>query len=203
LAQDKIYSAKEHSAIAWATEHHMTRVYQDSVAQSRQALQTEMQQRKTLQAISVGTTIGLVLLAILAIVLYRARQRARRDAAYIQQLNQEVHHRTKNNLQMLNNLLSLQMDRQPEGGAVHQALDSTKTRVAAISRLHHLLYSEGELTRIPLPELVQSLVPRSAECLGSGNRRGPDSDRSFAGADPSRAGGSPHPHSERMAHQCL
>ncbi|MEM7659748.1 MAG: sensor histidine kinase, partial [Bacteroidota bacterium] len=125
---------------------------------------TLVRQRWQVITLAVGA-VGSILLA-LALVFFRSRQRARRDAAHIRELSKEVHHRTKNNLQMLNSLLNLQMDRQPEGSEVHQALDSTKTRVAAISRLHHLLYDNDQLTRISLPELVQNLTKDLRETAG-------------------------------------
>ena len=72
-------------------------------------------------------------------------------------LVQEVHHRVKNNLQVISSLLSLQADRleNPEVAAV---LQDTQTRVAAIAAIHEQLYASQDLSNIEFGPYVRKLV---------------------------------------------
>ncbi len=72
-------------------------------------------------------------------------------------LMQEVHHRVKNNLQVISSLLSLQADRleNPDLAAV---LQDTQTRVAAIAAIHEQLYASQDLSKIEFGPYVRRLV---------------------------------------------
>jgi PAS domain S-box-containing protein len=72
-------------------------------------------------------------------------------------LVQEIHHRVKNNLQVISSLLSLQADRleNPEVAAV---LQDTQTRVAAIAAIHEQLYASQDLSNIEFGPYVRRLV---------------------------------------------
>jgi two-component sensor histidine kinase len=119
------------------------------------------------QTIALG--VGLVGLALLALVFvfYQARRRARRDATYIESLNQEVHHRVKNNLQMLSNLINLQAARQQDP-QTRAALSSTKSRIEAISALHRLLYQDREVSSLRMTEYILPLVEQMRQASGLG-----------------------------------
>ncbi len=71
-------------------------------------------------------------------------------------LLREVHHRVKNNLQMLCDLMYLQMDAMPDREQ-HQDLQDAYGRVYAIARLHEQLYQSMQSGRIPLAEYLGRL----------------------------------------------
>jgi PAS domain S-box-containing protein len=91
----------------------------------------------------------------------RAEEGLRQALADKETLLREVHHRTKNNLQMLCDLLYLQMGAKPDGEQ-HQALQDTYSRIYAIARLHEHLYQALEGGRVPLdtylPRVVEGLT---------------------------------------------
>lgn len=62
-------------------------------------------------------------------------------------LLKEVHHRVKNNLQIVTSLLNLQA-RQIQNPAALAALQDTQGRIRSMALLHESLYREGELGRI-------------------------------------------------------
>jgi PAS domain S-box-containing protein len=72
-------------------------------------------------------------------------------------LLQEVHHRVKNNLQVISSLLSLQADRldNPQTLAV---LEDTQSRVAAIAAIHEQLYASKDLSSIEFGPYLRTLV---------------------------------------------
>ncbi len=71
-------------------------------------------------------------------------------------LLKEVHHRVKNNLQIITSLLNLQ-SRHVSDPAVLDSLREIKDRIKSISMLHQRLYQRDELAAIDLSEYVQTL----------------------------------------------
>lgn len=54
----------------------------------------------------------------------------------------DIHHRVKNNLQIVSSLLNLQA-RQIEDPSAKAALDQTRTRIGALAQIHRLLYEDS------------------------------------------------------------
>lgn len=97
-------------------------------------------------AIFMGS-IMLFILACLLYGLYRLYKQNQLQTLRItkalednQMLIKEIHHRVKNNLQVVSSLLSMQA-RKIEDGDMKQALNSSMTRVQSMSILHQNLYS--------------------------------------------------------------
>ncbi len=72
-------------------------------------------------------------------------------------LLQEVHHRVKNNLQVISSLISMQL-RRLKGGSSREALEECQTRVQAIALIHAQLYQTDDKARVPLTAYVRSLA---------------------------------------------
>jgi len=71
-------------------------------------------------------------------------------------LLKEIHHRVKNNLQILSSLLSLQSDSE-EDQAISGALQESRNRVESMGLIHQKLYAKDKLTSINMKEYVQDL----------------------------------------------
>lgn len=72
-------------------------------------------------------------------------------------LLKEVHHRVKNNLQVVSSLLSLRAGRSedPEfAAAMHELQD----RVVAMAAVHETLYSSGDLVSVPMDDYLSRVV---------------------------------------------
>lgn len=95
------------------------------------------------------------------------RQQARLSMAVDQQelLMQEIHHRVKNNLQIVASLLNLQASRirQPAARAEFQ---SARDRVRALATLHRHLYAHGEVHTINMREFLIELCGQLFQAMG-------------------------------------
>jgi two-component sensor histidine kinase len=72
-------------------------------------------------------------------------------------LLREIHHRVKNNLQMVQSLLSLQLNQFSSSEAVGPIKDSMH-RITSIAMVHETLYKSKDLSTINLAEYFQDLV---------------------------------------------
>jgi len=74
-------------------------------------------------------------------------------------LFKEVHHRVKNNLQIIASLLSMQ-SRIIEDLTIREKLKDTEQRVKSMALIHEQLYSQKEITFVDLADYVQKLAPQ-------------------------------------------
>jgi PAS domain S-box-containing protein len=75
-------------------------------------------------------------------------------------LLQEVHHRVKNNLQVIASLISMQARALRGEEASRVALHECKARVEAIALIHEKLYQSRDYSQVPFSEYARSLAPR-------------------------------------------
>jgi PAS domain S-box-containing protein len=87
----------------------------------------------------------------------RAAERLRSALEVKELLLREVHHRVKNNLQVISSLLSLQLGSAGDSPAA-KVLRDTQNRVHAIALVHDLLHASTEQARIDLREYLGALT---------------------------------------------
>ena len=92
-----------------------------------------------------------------------------RSLAEKQMLLREVHHRVKNNLQLVSSLLSLQQNStsDPAGQA---ALEDSQNRVQSMALVHELLYQETAGEALPFDSYLRNLAGGLQPARGSGVR---------------------------------
>lgn len=96
-----------------------------------------------------------------------AREALQASLAEKDVLLRELHHRAKNNLQLIASLLDLSSG-QPSADALAQC----QSRVQAISLVHERLYQSGTFTRIDMKEYVEAIAPQLAQAWGAGRAIG-------------------------------
>jgi two-component sensor histidine kinase len=86
-----------------------------------------------------------------------------RDASLIQALEEkdalmrEIHHRVKNNLQIISSLLSMQQ-RTVTDAAAKTALGDTRQRISALALIYRTLYQAEDLGRADMKDFLSALV---------------------------------------------
>jgi two-component sensor histidine kinase len=86
---------------------------------------------------------------------------AARDSAI-----KEIHHRVKNNLQIINSLLSLQSRKLTDKAAV-AVLDDARGRINALSLIHRSLYEHNDIRTVSVKAFMQELVTHLDQALGA------------------------------------
>jgi two-component sensor histidine kinase len=85
-------------------------------------------------------------------------------------LLKEIHHRVKNNLQVISSLLRLEADRL-EGPVAEKVLGDLQGRVRAMALLHENLYGSGNLAGVDVPTYLRSLCQHALRA-GADQRAG-------------------------------
>jgi two-component sensor histidine kinase len=140
-----------------------------------QLVTNEAQKSRTFRNFSVAASVMLLAILALGYNRYRLKQRSNNLLELNQKiisdknsrlekllhdnewLLKEVHHRVKNNLQLITNLLQSQSAYLRDNAAI-EAITESRHRVHAMSLIHHKLYKTTNVSTISMPEYVAELV---------------------------------------------
>jgi two-component sensor histidine kinase len=182
---DSVFNAARHQQLASLQIQYDTHQKEQNIALlTKQSLlqQARLRQREQQRnALLVGAGLLLLLLG-LGYNRYRLKQRSNRllraQQAEIEQRSQdlahllaeqrelltekewmlrEIHHRVKNNLQVIGSLLHTQADYSADPATL-DALEQSQHRVQAMALLHQHLYQADRVGWVPLPAYVQELA---------------------------------------------
>ena len=135
------------------------------IAQLQLATSRSLNQRNLFIVLVVGGGIGLIFLFYLFRVKSKAHALISQSLAEKEVLLKEIHHRVKNNLQIISSLLNLQSRYVADQEAI-QAINEGKSRVKAMSLIHQKLYQKDNLTGIEMPGYIAQLVESLFEMYG-------------------------------------
>ncbi|HLP20704.1 MAG TPA: sensor histidine kinase [Chitinophagales bacterium] len=131
----------------------------------------------------VGVLLAVLLALLFAVVVFLIfrtgkekdktnRQLAEKNALIEQQsrdkdmLMREIHHRVKNNLQIVSSLLNLQANTVTDAAA-KEALRDSHNRIKSIALIHQKLYMQQEFTAILLQDYIQQLCQHLKSALNA------------------------------------
>lgn len=162
--QDSIYSIEKSKAIAETEARYETEKKEQRIA----ALAKENQIKAAQQYGLVGTLV--LLIALATILLFNARTRQRHNRVLtqtnealsrknheVETLLREIHHRVKNNLQIVTSLLRMQARKIQDPHAL-EALNASQARVRSMALLHQRLYQGDVLKDIPMRPYLTDLA---------------------------------------------
>lgn len=117
-------------------------------------------ERNTKWVLAAG--IGLLLLSGIIILVLYGKQRKKnviiqKQSSDLVVLMKEIHHRVKNNLQIVSSLLDLQSHYITDTQA-SEAVKEGKNRVQSMALIHQNLYSEGNIKGIQVKDYISNLV---------------------------------------------
>jgi two-component system, sensor histidine kinase PdtaS len=122
--------------------------------------QTKLKQQKNIQVL--GIILGSLLLLFL-LFLYRTYLRNKRTNVLLAKQNKEkefllkeIHHRVKNNLEVVSSLLSLQSG-QSNSKEVQDLMQENQNRVQSMSMIHQKLYQGDNLATIEMKDYFMNL----------------------------------------------
>jgi len=154
--------------------------------------EAQMQKRKLEQSIQIRMWFGvtmILLAALLAILYSRNRLKHKKNVQLEKQkevincknqslsqlveekewLLKEVHHRVKNNLQIVTSLLNSQSDLITEGPVLDALLEG-KHRIQAMAMIHQRLYNTDDYNTILMPSYIAELIDYLKESFNPGTR---------------------------------
>ena len=156
-AKDKFFNKEKDEAVVKATTIYETEKKQQEIdllnaKNEVQKLRLEKSQRQ-----AIIYTIGIVGLGLLTLLLFYAFQVKKRSLAEKELLLKEIHHRVKNNLQIVTSLLNIQQRRIKDEQAIN-AIQESKNRVESMALIHQSLYQNNDLRNINARDYIQQLV---------------------------------------------
>lgn len=142
--------------------------YETAQKEAKIAIQDEKikEQRTTLWAIA--SILALALIA--GILLYRLTRKLRQRNVEKEFLIKEIHHRVKNNLQVLSSLLHLQ-SRHIKDDAALGAVREGQNRVEAMGLIHQKLYMGDNLASVEMKDYLENLGEALLDSFGIENER--------------------------------
>jgi len=116
----------------------------------------------------IETDEGTMVLAAIVDMSTRKREEARVHASLKEKdiLLAEIHHRVKNNLQIVDSLLGLQSGYIDDIG-VQDILRESQNRIKSMALIHQILYQSNDFARMDFSNFLDSLVPTLASSYGA------------------------------------
>ncbi|MEX2596847.1 MAG: tetratricopeptide repeat protein [Salibacteraceae bacterium] len=140
------------------------------IAEQEGQLQQEKTQRYAL-------SIGLLLAIVLGGVSYNSYRTKRRDSLKIEEKSKEnelllgeIHHRVKNNLQIVSSLLSLQM-KSLEDESAKDAIKVGKERIKSIGVIHTMLYQHDNFSSLEMLDYTKNICNSLIDSFGTEHKK--------------------------------
>ena len=164
LLSDTVFSEQTANQLAEAETRYRTENIQRDLELSEQTAATAAAELKFERGragwlLGIAVLAGLLVVGLLIVLRVRRRKNAliQRQAQEKETLLRELHHRVKNNLQVVSSILALQ-SRKTTDEAARVAITDSQTRVDAMGLIHQKLYLKERLTAIQIKPYIAELA---------------------------------------------
>ncbi len=153
------------------------------MAQERKTavFEAESKQQRQIIVISVLSFVFLLLLSLLLLRSYRQKEKTNKLLATQKlelekagkekdSLLNEIHHRVKNNLQVISGLLSLQ-NSEHQSDELKAILKEGQSRVKSMALIHQMLYQNQNLSTIPFQDYLEELSKLIEKSFGAASKK--------------------------------
>lgn len=144
-------------------------------AQNRQITEEQGRFRQQ-RLLTITGVLSTLLVLLIVVVLFRLRKKGQEQNRVIAQRNnliewllKEIHHRVKNNLQIVSSLMSIQ-SRSLADGAARDILKESQNRIKSISLVHESLYQVEDLSKIEAIPFLEKIALHVKQSLSSGTQ---------------------------------
>tara|TARA_R110001599_G_scaffold210893_1_gene408292 strand:- start:7426 stop:9369 length:1944 start_codon:yes stop_codon:yes gene_type:complete len=168
VLQDSLYAQQmtevtEEMQVKYETE----KKDKDLALQTAQLTEKELELKEQ-QLLRNAAAAGALSLGIVAFLIYRIKTKSNevittknellsKSLSEREALLKEIHHRVKNNLQIIASLLYLQSD-ESEDQDVRRLLEEGQGRVRSMALIHQKLYENDDLKHIPFDDYLKELI---------------------------------------------
>lgn len=179
--RDSILSENRTQVIEEMQTKYETEKTEKELAEVRFEKEKEKLKYQTEKQVLYGLSAFFITLLIFLFFGFRSKQKINRLLKDKNQLNEtiieqkemmlgEVHHRVKNNLQLINSIVELQaMDMSNEGSST--VLTDIQKRINAIAELHQFLYQTDDVEKVDVSQYLNSLVEGLKESFEKESRQ--------------------------------
>lgn len=162
---DAIFTIEKNKAIGETEAKYQTKQKERDIASLRE--RSKLQQKIVSQQTKyiVVLSIAAVLLATLFVIAYNNFRKKNKANKRIQTLMQDLHHRVKNNLQILSGLFTMQIDNLSDENTKN-ALRENEARLTSMNLIHNKLYLDNTTTKIEMNDYLTKLLNHIKDSFG-------------------------------------
>ncbi len=157
IVKDSLLDQEKVESLASMQAQYETEKKEQQISMLEQDKALQHAELKTKQTWIQSLTVIVTLITVIAALLYYSYRQSQRNKNRVENLLKELHHRVKNNLQVLSSVLSLQSRHLTDENAI-QVIKSSESRVNTMALIHKKLYSDQDNRTINLKEYIQELV---------------------------------------------
>ncbi|SDD78088.1 Two-component sensor histidine kinase, contains HisKA and HATPase domains [Mucilaginibacter pineti] len=155
--KDSLFSIEKSRAISELEIKYQTTQKENNIAalNRQNTLQNKIVKQQKLSIIVL--IIAAVLLFMFFVIAYNSFRIKNKANQRIQTLMKDLHHRVKNNLQILSGLFTMQIESLSDEQS-KAALRENETRLTSMNLIHHKLYHDHSTTQIEMEEYLTKLL---------------------------------------------
>ncbi len=158
---DSIYQENAHKNLVEMEQKYQSEKQKSEISQLKlDNIEQEVTIRKQKSVRNIFI-LGFFFAALSGYLFYRSYVSKKKANKEKEVLLKEIHHRVKNNLQIISSLLNIQSEYVTDNKIVG-AVQESQSRVQAMALIHQLLYQEENLTKINFSDYLKQLISNLA-----------------------------------------